>query len=137
LRQYFPKRKSLKGIDQQQLDEIARKLNTRPRKTLDFKTPAEKLAELVDGAPKQPIGHDTIQTSGVVQRPVEVKTVSGPPPVPPAPAGGEAVAATPCASAPFGDGLQLLRAVGVIDERLDASEDVLGDLMVMDARSLT
>jgi len=49
LRQYFPKRKSLAGVGQERLDEIAEKLNGRPRKTLGFATPAEKLAELIDG----------------------------------------------------------------------------------------
>ena len=49
LRQYFPKRKSLAGVGQERLDEVAEKLNGRPRKTLGFATPAEKLAELIDG----------------------------------------------------------------------------------------
>jgi transposase, IS30 family len=49
LRQYFPRRESLAGVTQEQLDEVAAKLNRRPRKTLGFKTPAEKLAELIDG----------------------------------------------------------------------------------------
>jgi len=41
LRQYFPKGKSMGMYNQTELDEIANKLNTRPRKTLGFKTPAE------------------------------------------------------------------------------------------------
>jgi IS30 family transposase len=49
LRQYFPKGESLAEVDQQRLDEVARKLNNRPRKTLGFQTPAQKLAELIDG----------------------------------------------------------------------------------------
>ena len=49
LRQYFPRRQSLAGITQAQLDEVAEKLNRRPRKTLGFATPAQKLAELIDG----------------------------------------------------------------------------------------
>ena len=49
LRQYFPKGKSLEGISQEALDDVARKLNGRPRETLGFATPAEKLAELIDG----------------------------------------------------------------------------------------
>jgi IS30 family transposase len=49
LRQYFPRRKSLAGVTQEHLDEVADKLNRRPRKTLGFATPAEKLAELIDG----------------------------------------------------------------------------------------
>lgn len=49
LRQYFPRRMSLAGITQERLDEVAAKLNGRPRETLGFRTPAEKLAELIDG----------------------------------------------------------------------------------------
>jgi IS30 family transposase len=49
LRQYFPRRESLAGVTQEQLDEVAAKLNRRPRKTLGFRTPAERLAELIDG----------------------------------------------------------------------------------------
>jgi IS30 family transposase len=52
LRQYFPKGKSLAGVTQQDLDEVAAKLNGRPRQTLAWKTPAEKLAELLQ-APDQ------------------------------------------------------------------------------------
>jgi len=42
LRQYFPKGTDLSQYTQQHLDEIALKLNTRPRKTLGFMTPGEK-----------------------------------------------------------------------------------------------
>ena len=49
LRQYFQKGKSLEGISQERLDEVARKLNGRPRETLGFRTPAEKLTELIEG----------------------------------------------------------------------------------------
>ncbi len=49
LRQYFPKGESLAGADQERLDEVAAKLNGRPRETLGFATPAERLAELIDG----------------------------------------------------------------------------------------
>ena len=49
LRQYFPKGTSLAGVGQDRLDEVAEKLNGRPRKTLGFATPADKLAELIDG----------------------------------------------------------------------------------------
>ena len=41
LRQYFPKAKSMGMYNQTDLDEIANQLNTRPRKTLGLKTPAE------------------------------------------------------------------------------------------------
>jgi IS30 family transposase len=49
LRQYFPKGQSLAGVNQERLDEVAAKLNGRPRKTLGFRTPAEKLTELIEG----------------------------------------------------------------------------------------
>ncbi|HEX5339069.1 MAG TPA: IS30 family transposase [Gallionella sp.] len=41
LRQYLPKGSDLSGFTQEELDEIAWKLNTRPRKSLGFKCPAE------------------------------------------------------------------------------------------------
>jgi IS30 family transposase len=47
LRQYLPKGESMAGLTQHDLDQIAAKLNTRPRKTLEFQTPADRLAELL------------------------------------------------------------------------------------------
>lgn len=41
LRQYFPKGMDLRPVTQQQLDVVARKLNTRPRQTLGWRTPAD------------------------------------------------------------------------------------------------
>ena len=47
LRQYFPKGTDLSKHSQEHLDGVARELNERPRKTLDFCTPADKLAEVL------------------------------------------------------------------------------------------
>ncbi len=47
LRQYFPKGTSMGSLTQDDLDAIAAKLNSRPRKTLDFDTPAERLERLL------------------------------------------------------------------------------------------
>jgi IS30 family transposase len=41
VRQYLPKGASMAGLSQQQCNAIARKLNTRPRKRLGFRTPLE------------------------------------------------------------------------------------------------
>lgn len=47
LRQYFPKGEDVSHYTQRQLDVIARKLNTRPRQTLHWKTPAQVFAATV------------------------------------------------------------------------------------------
>jgi transposase, IS30 family len=43
LRQYFPKGTDISVHSQSQLNKVARKLNQRPRKTLGYETPADKL----------------------------------------------------------------------------------------------
>jgi IS30 family transposase len=50
LRQYFPKGTDLSRHSHGDLDAVALALNTRPRKTLDWKTPAEALDDLLRSA---------------------------------------------------------------------------------------
>ena len=45
LREYYPKGMSLAAVSQAELDETARSLNSRPRKTLGFHTPADTLTK--------------------------------------------------------------------------------------------
>ena len=47
LRQYFPKGMDLSAVSQAKLNAIARRLNERPRKTLNFETPAERFDQCV------------------------------------------------------------------------------------------
>lgn len=47
LRQYFPKGSCLSGYSQQDLDEVAKLLNSRPRKTLGFLSPAHRLEQVL------------------------------------------------------------------------------------------
>ncbi|WP_423194711.1 IS30 family transposase [Cupriavidus sp. H18C2] len=47
LRQYFPKGTNLSAYSQAKLNAVARRLNERPRKTLNFDTPAERFHQYV------------------------------------------------------------------------------------------
>jgi IS30 family transposase len=47
LRQYFPKRTDLSAFTQTDLNRVALRLNQLPRKTLDFRCPADVFDEIV------------------------------------------------------------------------------------------
>jgi IS30 family transposase len=51
LRQYFPKGTDLSGFTQCELDTVAQELNERPRQTLGWVTPSQRLAEVVASTP--------------------------------------------------------------------------------------
>ena len=51
LRQYLPKKADLSGYSQSDLDQIALRLNQRPRKTLGFETPENRLQASVASTP--------------------------------------------------------------------------------------
>ena len=55
LRQYFPKGTDLSMHSAEQIAAIAAALNARPRKTLDYKTPAETLDHWLQFANKDPV----------------------------------------------------------------------------------
>lgn len=47
LRQYLPKGIDLSIYSQEQLNDVARMLNQRPRKTLNYETPAQRFGQCV------------------------------------------------------------------------------------------
>ena len=59
LRQYFPRGTDLSAVGPEDLEHVAQQLNGHPRKTLGWRTPAERLGELLSASP----------TSGVPKTP--------------------------------------------------------------------
>jgi IS30 family transposase len=59
LRQYFPKGTDLSVHSAEAIAAVAAALNARPRKTLDWKTPAEALDQLLRSANQQPVATTT------------------------------------------------------------------------------
>jgi IS30 family transposase len=53
LRQYFPKGSDLAAVSQAELDRVAAELNGRPRQTLEWITPAERMAQVLSETPVQ------------------------------------------------------------------------------------
>lgn len=49
IRQYFPKGTDFKNVSLAEIKEVERRLNSRPRKTLNYYTPSEKFYELLTG----------------------------------------------------------------------------------------
>jgi IS30 family transposase len=47
LRQYFPKGIDISIYSQEQLNDVARMLNQRPRKILNYETPAQRFSQCV------------------------------------------------------------------------------------------
>jgi transposase, IS30 family len=50
LRQYFPSGKTVASLSQERLDAVAAQLNARPRETLDWKSPAKRLAQFLEAS---------------------------------------------------------------------------------------
>jgi hypothetical protein len=73
LRQYFPKGTDLARYTREELDAVAAELNSRPRKTLGWETPAERLAKLLATASR---------STRVATTPGIRHTRVGPPPPP-------------------------------------------------------
>ena len=59
LRQYFPKGTDLSIHSIEEIAAVAAALNSRPRKTLDWRTPAETLDRLLRSANKPPVATTT------------------------------------------------------------------------------
>jgi transposase, IS30 family len=65
LRHYFPRGRSLAGVTEARPDEVAARLNVRPRQTLGWMAPADKLAELLDSSTSDRPGADLAPADGL------------------------------------------------------------------------
>src|SRR6195256_5490763 len=65
LRQYFPRGTDLSGHSQAQLDQVALRLNQRPRKTLGFQTPASRLQQSVASTAGAGRGNRKLSRQGI------------------------------------------------------------------------
>src|SRR5215469_3451734 len=61
LRQYLPKKSDLSRFTQSELDAIGLRLNTRPRQTLGFQTPADKLQASVAATPSDHLTYQDLE----------------------------------------------------------------------------
>ncbi len=59
LRQYMPKKTDLSVHSQEQLDRMAAELNDRPRKTLNFSSPSQKISAVLPGQSRLNSADDT------------------------------------------------------------------------------
>ncbi len=53
VREFFPKSSELRNVDPEEVERVADMLNTRPRKALDYRTPAEVFSEALEAIGKK------------------------------------------------------------------------------------
>ena len=113
LRQYFPKGTDLSRHSAEDLAAVAAALNSRPRKTLGWRTPAEALDELLHSATNK----------AVLRRPLEPKLISSVSPV----------SARICSGSRISPGTAI--TPGLLASRLRACEITTGSLSTYATRT--